>query len=75
MSTGWPNTFEAPSAAARASKSLAPPAAKGTMNLTGLLGQLLAGLVVCAQLLKLSPQSKIKARLVADFCKMDLRVV
>jgi hypothetical protein len=44
------------------------------MNLTGLLGQLLAGLVVCAQLLKLSPQNKIKVRLVADFCKMDLRV-
>ena len=44
------------------------------MNLTGLLGQLAAELVVCAWLFKLKPQRSVKARQVADLCSFALRV-
>ena len=36
--TGWPSVLRRPSAITRATMSVEPPAAKGTMSLTGLLG-------------------------------------
>ena len=70
ITTGCPNTLVAPSAAALASKSLAPPDAKGTISLMGLLGQVLmvalAGVLVCAHVLLTIKLKAAKVRPAAD---------
>src|SRR5690349_14991660 len=46
---GWPSALEAPSAAARAIRSLAPPAEKGTTRRIGLAGQACAAAPLAAR--------------------------
>jgi hypothetical protein len=63
----------APSAAALANKALAPPDAKGTMSLMGLLGHVLNAamvgleeLLVCAQVLLANKLKADKVKTAAD---------
>jgi hypothetical protein len=74
MITGCPRTLVAPSAAALANKSLAPPDANGTMKRTGLLGHVLATLLVCAQPLLTSKVSAANASPAVDLGKTVLRL-
>src|SRR4051812_44910860 len=46
---GWPSALAAPSAAARAMRSLAPPAANGTTRWIGLVGQVWANALPAAK--------------------------